>query len=141
MSADWTELLDDPRTVRAIYGDRAPSLCGVEVHEIVVHRDGPSVVLHLGLEDFPADPPQKWREAGFNRVALRLRAFGVHEVLLEGITTNPTVDLTLVRDENLTHIRGTGDGLLIDLKAEFVVVTSDSVSAYLKGDYEDELKD
>ncbi len=66
--ADWAELLDDPRTIRAIFG-AALSLDQVELHSILLNRRGPSATLDIELAEaeFPADPPEKWREAGFNR--------------------------------------------------------------------------
>jgi Immunity protein 50 len=128
---DWTQLLVDPRAVRAIFGETCPSLDGVELHEVVLDRDGPTVSLRFDLRDFPTDPPTKWREAGFNRVQVSLQAIGVRELDIRGLLTEPTLDLSTFRDCELVHVRGTTDGMLIDLAADFLAVTSDSVSAYL----------
>lgn len=131
---DWTDILLDPRTIRAIFGDQSPSLLGVELHRIDVTRDGPMVGLTFNVRDFPLDPPPKWREAGFNCVQIRLRGIGVQELHVDGITTNPTVDVVLTRVGTLVRVQATGEGVSIDLTAGWVDVASDAVSAYLKRD-------
>jgi hypothetical protein len=72
--SDWTDLLVDPRTIRAIFGPTGPSLEGIELHAIELHRDGPTVTLRFDVAEFPADPPKKWLERECNRVWLKLQA-------------------------------------------------------------------
>ena len=139
--SNWTDLLNDPRAVRAIFGDHVPSLSGVELFEVVVNHDNLHAVLRFDLQDYPADPPPKWSAQGFNRVQVELKAWGLQEVLVDVTTTRTTtVDISVVRDGALTRVRGIGDGVLIDLRADFVDVSSaGGLSAYLNvGDDEDE---
>jgi hypothetical protein len=49
---DWTELLIDPRTIRAIFGPTCPSLTGIELHKIELDRDGLTST-HLSASTLP----------------------------------------------------------------------------------------
>ena len=126
---DWTELLVDPRTIRAIFG-QAPSLEQVELVSIVLNRDGPMATLSFELAEFPVDPPKKWREAGFNAVQVRLQALGVRALEIRGLETTPILDLRLQREGDLLRVSGATDVMSIDITAEFLDVFSDGVSAY-----------
>jgi Immunity protein 50 len=126
---DWTDLLEDPRGIRAIFGDTCPSLDRVELHDIVLGRDGPTVTLRFDLPEFPLDPPTKWRHAGFNRVQVRLLAIGVRELNVSGLATEMVLNLEIVRDAGLARVHGATNRIVIDLAAEFLAVPD--VSAYL----------
>jgi len=128
---DWTELLVDPRSIRAIFGSTRPSLTGIELHKIELDRDGPTVRLHLHLPEFPVNPPKKWVERGCNRVWLKLQAIGVREVNIRGLVTEPTMDLTVFRNGDLVRVRGATDGMTLDLATDFLAIPSDSIGAYL----------
>jgi hypothetical protein len=133
LPSEWPELLADPRTIRAIFGD-APSLDRVELHSIALRRDGPTAALNLVLaeSEFPPFPPHKWREAGFNRVALELLCTGVRALEIQGLETTPIFDLKIEPVGRLRRVRGATDRMMIDITAEFLDVTNRGVSAYLR---------
>jgi Immunity protein 50 len=95
--AHWTDLLEDAAPIRAIFGDAPPSLHGVDLHEVVVSWDGPSVSLRLDTAEFPASPPPKW--AKLNTVQLTLEAFPVETMSMSDVIprTGP-VDLDIRRE-------------------------------------------
>jgi hypothetical protein len=95
--AHWTDLLEDAAPIRAIFGDAPPSLRGVDLHEVVVSWDGPSVSLRLDTAEFPASPPPKW--AKLNTVQLTLEAFSVETMSMSDVIprTGP-VDLDIRRE-------------------------------------------
>jgi hypothetical protein len=129
---DWADFLSDPRTIRAIFGE-APSLDQVELFSILLEPRGPTATLtvHLPEEEFPADPPRKWREAGFNRVVLRITCFSVRALELHGLETIPVFDLKIGREGDLLRVHGATDEMVVDIRSDFLDVHSDSVSAYL----------
>jgi len=95
--AHWTDLLDDARAIRAIFGDAPPSLRGVDLHEVVVSWDGPSVSLRLDIAEFPPSPPSKW--AKFNTVHLSLGAVGVEALTMSDVLPRrDPVDLDIRRE-------------------------------------------
>jgi hypothetical protein len=124
----WTDSLLDAATVEAIFGEKPPTLEHVDLHEIILHRDGPRVLLRFDLQDFPARPPKKWSAAGFNRVQMRLLVSGVKELAITGWQANVRVDLSIKRDGPLVRLQADNGVVRFDLGAEFVVV--ESISAY-----------
>ena len=131
--SDWADLLDDPRTIRAIFGD-APSLDQVELHSVVL--DGPAVKLHIELaeSEFPVEPPKKWHEAGFNRAYFFLLCSAVRSLEIRGLETDPTFDLSVEREDGLLRVSGGTEQMSVDIRSEFLMVTSDSVKAYPRRD-------
>jgi hypothetical protein len=133
VAADWTDFLDDPRTIQAIFGDTAPSLDAIELLEVVLDaNNGPDAILRFDLAGFPTEPPQKWRDGGCNTVQLRLRAVSVQTLQIEGLLIAPRLDLKIVRDGELLRVRGATEGFSIQVATEFLSVTSDAISAYSK---------
>jgi immunity protein 50 of polymorphic toxin system len=129
---DWAELLIDPRTIRAIFGETAPSLDQVELVEIVLDVNrGPDAILRFDLAEFPSDPPKKWRDEGCNTVQVRLRAGSVQTLEIRGLLISPILDLKILRDGELLRVQGATGGISIDIASEFLDVGSDSVSAYV----------
>ena len=134
LPSEWPELLADPRTIRAIFGE-APSLDQVELHSITLRRDGPTVALNVVLaeSEFPPFPSRKWREAGFNRVALEILCIGVRALEIRGLETTPIFDLKIAAEGRLRRVRGATDEMMINITADFLDVTNRGVSAYLHG--------
>ena len=62
MTFDWADFLLNPTPLRSIFGDISPSLKGVDLHEIVVDRDGPRVSLRFDLKNFIERPPTIWKD-------------------------------------------------------------------------------
>lgn len=125
----WIDLLDDPRSIRAVYGAHVPSLAGAVLHELRLHRDGPQVIFRIDLPEYPANPPEKWVTQGFTTVQLELVLGGVQNVLVEGLSTDSVVDLELGRAGD--HVRTTtsaGSSSVIDVRSRWVSV--DRISAY-----------
>lgn len=127
---DWTDLLDDPRAIRAIFGDAAPSLDRIELHEVVLHRNGPRAILRFDLAEFPSDPPKKWLERGCNTLQVRLQAIGVLAVEVHGLITSPVIDLEIRREGEAIRVTGTTEGMSVDITTEWLAIPSDSISAY-----------
>ena len=127
-TTSWTDSLLDAAPVKAIFGPNLPTLAGIELHEINLHRDGPRVMLRFDLQDFPVHPPEKWSSAGFNRVQIRLLALGVQLLQVVGLQSNMKVDLSINKDGPLVRLCGDNGTIRFELIAEAVIV--ESISAY-----------
>ncbi len=127
MTATWLEVVNDSRGVYSIYGDEAPSLRAVSLHELVVHRDGPRATLRFDLPEFPAVPPKKWAAQGFNVVQVELMFAGVRSINMEGWTSASVVDLSIRQEGDDAVGSSTGDTRL-HVAAQSAVITS--LSAY-----------
>ncbi len=127
-AADWVSLLVNPEPIRAIFGPQVPSLTGVDVHDLLLGRDGPSLIVRFDLPDYPAAPPRKWVDAQANRVQLRLRAVDVRELSVNGIEWATVTVMTLRSEDGGVRLRLTGAGESLDALVGWVYV--DSISAY-----------
>lgn len=125
---NWTNFLLDDRSVKAIFGPSAPTLNRINLHEIILHRDGPTVVMRFDIQEFPVPAPKKWSSSGFNRVQLRLASLGVHLLNIKGLSTNMAADININRKNNFIHICVAGDTIHCEFTADFLLL--ESISAY-----------
>ena len=150
MSA-WTDHIIDSRPIKAIFGEHCPSLANVNLHEVTLHQDGPTLLLRfdLDLSEFPTDPPKKWVTQRANTVQLRLKALDVRELSIIGAATTMTATITLTSEkldvddeatnlhtshvdarqpQSAIRLRVIGDTCNINCLANFVYI--DQISAY-----------
>ncbi len=124
----WTESVLDATSVKAIYGSRTPTLDGIVLHEIVLHRDGPKVQLRFDLKEFPEHPPEKWLSGRFNRVQLRLMAMGVKASRIDGLCASMTLDLHFEKKGESLRLHADNGRVRFELTADVVIVNE--ISAY-----------
>ena len=124
----WTDLVLDAAPLKAIFGPKPPSLESINVHEVVLHRDGPRVLLRFDLHDFPMHPPKKWSAAGFNRVQIRLLALGVQQLQIAGLQSDIQVDLCIDKDGPLIRLQADNNAVRLYLETDFLIV--EGINAY-----------
>lgn len=150
MSA-WTDHVIDSHLIKAIFGEHCPSLTNVNLQEVTIHRDCPTLLLRFDLDplEFPADPPKKWVTQRANTVQLRLKALDVRELSIIGAATTMTATITLTSEkldvddeatnlhtshvdarqpQSAIRLRVIGDTCNINCLANFVYI--DQISAY-----------
>jgi hypothetical protein len=125
---NWLDCLVDASPIRAIFGDDIPSLRNVNLHQITLNRDGPSVLLRFDLIEFPTSPPKKWKTSGFNCVQLVLMLIGVQRLSIAGWNSNCRCDLTIFRENQYVIIRSETKEIAIDFLADNVTINN--ISAY-----------
>ncbi len=90
----WWELAHNPRVVLAYY-THPPQLIGVEIHSVMLHRDGPTLELVVELPRFPDRPSPRWT-VGANMAFARLRfCSSLKQVVLSGWSTTNVGDLLI----------------------------------------------
>ena len=127
---NWLTLLVDPLPIRSIYGDFVPTLRSVNLHEVIIHRDGPKVVLRFDLADFPEFPPKKWNASKFNTVQVCLLMIGVKKLFISGFDRTCILDISIHKDDNDINLSAISDNVQISIISSFATI--DKVSAYLK---------
>ncbi|UKA05131.1 immunity 50 family protein [Photobacterium damselae subsp. damselae] len=55
---NWTKYLLDSNKIKAIFGDKIPSIEAIDLHEVLLNRDGPKVTFRFDLSDYPDNPPK-----------------------------------------------------------------------------------
>ena len=127
---NWLGCLVSDKEIKAIYGANVPELSGVNVHEILLHRDGPKVTLRFDFPDFPDHPPQKWIENGFNCVQVSWVFSGVSDFEINGWGANFSSNISIWRDpDGLVSLEVVGDCFKVSLKSDFSYI--ERISAYL----------
>ncbi|HVX46990.1 MAG TPA: Imm50 family immunity protein [Mycobacteriales bacterium] len=124
--ADWLDCIDDPRAIRAVFGDHTPPLQGITLHSVKVDLQLFSVELDFDLPEFPIDPPVKWRK--FNTVALRLRLYELSDLHIDGLPAHDVTDVLIEPDGE--HFRTTvrSSGLSASVRSRWIDIGK--MSAY-----------
>lgn len=126
----WTDLLTESKQIQAIFGEDIPPLTKVDLHEVILHRDGPLVTVRFDLATYPKAPPKKWDANQYNCVQVRLMLVGVLTVQIMGWATSCVADVDLVKEtSNVKFITRSGP-TMIEIVANHAVI--ESVSAYRK---------
>lgn len=120
----WLDVLNDDRGVRAIYGDKTPSLGSVEIHEISMRNEGPRVMFRFDLADYPEDPPKKWADQGFNVVQVQLMLVGTLDFSLQGWSHETVIDLSLEKEGKMVRVSGFTESIRMSITSEAALITS-----------------
>ncbi|ENX3944729.1 Imm50 family immunity protein [Photobacterium damselae] len=127
---NWTKYLLDSNKIKAIFGDKIPSIEAIDLHEVLLNRDGPKVTFRFDLSDYPENPPKKWQAAGFNCVQVQLVALSVHDLQINGFSSKYKCGMSISSDEKqIVSVKIDKNDLKIYLKAEHLFI--DSISAYV----------
>lgn len=119
----WVDFLSEPHGIRAIYGEELPTLTSVDLHELVLHRDGPRATLRFDLAQFPREPPKKWADQGFNVVQVQLTLVDVHHLTVAGWTTHATLDLDVERRDGVLLLRTLNGPVGVNIDARWLVLS------------------
>lgn len=127
----WFELLVNSQSIKSIYGDETPSLKNVDVHSLLLHRDGPKLSMKFNLNEYPSSPPKKWNAQEFNTVQIVLSFLDLKSVEMSGwVDTIYSVDIN-ISFENGRVILKVVDGDF-KLAAESIFLDLESITAYTK---------
>ena len=125
----WWNLAQNPRVVLAYYS-QPPRLCGVDVHSVLLQRDGPTLELLIEMPCFPDKPSPRW-PAGANTAQAGLRFFDLREVSLAGWGTTNTGDLLVERKDGA--VRFQFDCLTARLTGVAGYFDLTGITAYIRG--------
>ncbi len=125
----WIENIVDSSAIRAIFGNTAPSLAGVQLVELAVNDRGPTLRLRFNLPDFPGNPPKKWAQQQANTVQITMSAFEVRSLSIQGASTEMIASIRLSREGESVRISVVGDHISIDCLAGWIYI--DKISAYM----------
>lgn len=124
----WTDLVLDSEKIKAIFPKTIPPLESINLHEIILHRDGPRITLRFDLAAYPAIPPKKWQLQGYNRVQIQLTLIGTTAVSIAGWAVECKLTLALQECNGQIKVSGANNVVKFDALADFVSITN--MSAY-----------
>ncbi|CAO95916.1 Imm50 family immunity protein [Erwinia tasmaniensis] len=127
----WFELLVNSQAIKSIYGDETPSLKGVDVHSLLLHRDGPKLSIKLNLNEYPSLPPKKWNVQKFNTVQIVLSFLDLKSVKISGwVDTIYSVDININIENGLVILNIDDKDLKLTAEASFLDL--EAITAYSK---------
>lgn len=124
----WTDLIENPQALSSLFGT-APSLDNVRVSEITFAEGGPTISLSVELNEFPADPPQRWKKDLANAVVLKVQLLGIQSIEVSGWTTENIVSFRFERQQ-LGTITVQAIGLDFTLRCSCSWIRIDKVCPY-----------
>ncbi len=126
--SNWLNQITNPKIITTIFGNNIPELMGVELHDIVFNRDGPTVVLRIDFANFPEKPPAKWLAQGFNCVQMQLALIAVKNTSFIRWGSHGKVDLHFKNANE--HIFVTANGLETEFAITSMFATIIKVEGY-----------
>jgi hypothetical protein len=125
----WIELAENPSALTSLFAS-APSLENVELFSVETKRDGPTVELIIGLDEYPVSPPARWQSAETpNAATVTLQLIDLESFQFNGWSTTNTVKISIHRLPN-EKLELTANGKTTQLKCCCGWLRVGGVSAY-----------
>ncbi|MYV61788.1 hypothetical protein GTW37_22565 [Streptomyces sp. SID4931] len=124
----WIALLNNPEGINATYLQDPPDLRGVQIHEVSLQTEGPTLKLRFDLPTYPDHPPRKWLAQKYNTVQVELSSGGLKSISLSGFGTDISADVSLTGEDGVS-VKATSPGFHLQANAMTVFVSK--LSAYV----------
>lgn len=124
----WPTFIENAQAVSSLF-EEVDSLSVVELHEVVVHRDGPLVRLRFDIQIVPKALPKGW-PADANTTQITLAAWGVEELSLNGWGTSVLGRLSVERSSTGAQVI-TFVGGPCELRAKHSVLRVERIQGYV----------
>jgi hypothetical protein len=124
----WLDVVDNPEQLFAAFGGQVPSLDGIEVRDVLLRFEDPSMTVRLNLADYPSAPPSAWRTRHANTVTAQFTFLPVRDIAATRWGWNGEANLSLARDGDGVRVRVDGPERQLSARADRVLM---SVSAYI----------
>jgi hypothetical protein len=121
----WIERFDNNMGIKNLF-NKLPLIDDVILKKIILDWEGPSIIFHLDLNDYPENPPRKWKTSNFNTVHLELDVSLEKLVSLTG-WNNETRGTFQFLDDNLLLVKGEE----FQLECKYSSLCISKISAYM----------
>jgi hypothetical protein len=123
----WSRYIENPDSL-ALLGAAAEDFRLIELHELVVHRDGPLLRLRFDVPFVPEQLPVRW-PAEANTTQITLAAWGIGDLSLTGWATSVRGLLCAVDDGNVRVLRFNGESCAV--RVSYTALRVENVSGYV----------
>lgn len=127
MSERWIDLTLNPEAVTWCFPD-GPSLNYVEIEELTFSNGCSNINLHFNVEEFPSNPPKKWRDDNDNCVQITLNIVADKLKVNRNSSGFFNGNLQITKSDKYILVRFHADTGDIDIHAEAIRISR--VSAY-----------
>jgi hypothetical protein len=94
----WLDAIQNPEAIKQIF-EVPPTLGDVEVVSVLISRDGPTVEVHLALDETPNRLSARLKTIHANAVTLKLQLLEVDELTLEGWATENRASIDIAAND------------------------------------------
>jgi hypothetical protein len=126
---NWVALLENPQAVGSLFAETA-TFSHVELHEVIVAREGPVLRLRFDVSAVPSPLPARWPE-GSNTTQFIIAAWGVADVELVGWGSSVSGELNVSRSGERIHLQFAGSAC--GFKASCIALRVERLSGYVNG--------
>jgi hypothetical protein len=128
----WRELTTNPEAIASAFGETDPSLDDVRLMKAELSEDGPTLNLSLALNDYPRNPPARWKREANNAVSIQLQCMGLVSLSFSRHSGDSRVSCEIGKSEGGSlQIRITGGATEALVQCDFIRINH--VTPYLKG--------
>ncbi|CAN7524390.1 Imm50 family immunity protein [Pseudoxanthomonas sp. LjRoot143] len=122
---DWTVAVSNPQSLAQLPSDIGAR--PIDLHEVILHRDGPRVRLRFDVDAVPNPLPARWG-GDANRTQLQLACFGISAFTLSGFATTMSGRLAMRPAGGAWDVEFRVDDVVLALRTSMVRV--ESLSGY-----------
>jgi len=123
----WLTFVSGAHFLQSLYPSGLKSNV-IDLHEIRLHREGPTVNWVFDLPHYPDAPPRKWSLAGYNTVQVHLSGVGIIAVESSGWSVRNSGEFTLAVP--FSHIQVSFHSESVSFTATVETIHVDRVSGY-----------
>ncbi len=123
----WSQYIENPDAIAA-FGVAAEDLGSIELHELIVHRDGPVLRLRFDVPFVPAKFPARWPIEA-NTTQITLAAWGIGNLSVAGWGTSVRGLLSAGDDGDGGVLRFNGENCAV--QTSYAVLRVEKVSGYV----------
>lgn len=127
ISMSWSRHIENPDSL-ALFGAAAEDLGFIELHELIVHRDGPLLRLRFDVSFVPEKFPVRW-PAEANTTQITLAASGIGDLGVAGWATSVSGLLSVDIGGNVRVLHFKGESCAV--RTVYSVLRVKKVSGYV----------
>ncbi|RON53858.1 Imm50 family immunity protein [Pseudomonas frederiksbergensis] len=103
------------------------SIGTIELFNITIDNNRPTIILEFDIEQLPDSPPAKWKKTQFNTCRIGLNCGDISNLLIKNIPTKGKLNISITKNENLFTINASNKNSLIEFKTKFPLLCGPSV--------------
>jgi hypothetical protein len=126
------EFIENRQAICGPFGDDTPLPNPVDVFQVSLDREGPSIYLHFDLPSYPKRPPEKWAKQGFNRVQVTLGLVDTADLVVSGWSTKQVGDIQIAKNSE-GRLRVQFSSAQFNMTATAMTAFVQKVSGYCDG--------
>lgn len=132
LTSEWRNFTTNPEAIASTFGEADPSLEDIRLMRLELSEDGPTLNLSLALNDYPSNPPVRWKRGSNDSVTIQLQCLDLVNLSLSRSSGDSVISCKIGRGKAASvQIFITGKAIEASIQCNFVRINH--VAPYLKG--------